>query len=107
MFHFITNVMQCSLYYPEIKLTDNITFLQHYFKKKNQYDALALIQRRNKREVVCNKIIRTEKGYPRIHNELSRNLHLPIIKMDSLGSKRSKVIFLRSIQEVQDIKEQR
>lgn len=77
-----------------MKLTDNITYLQHYFKKKNQYDALTVTRRRNKREVICNKIICIEKGYPRIPNELSRNLHPAIITMNNFGFKRSKMIFL-------------
>lgn len=93
MFHFITNVMQCSLYYPEIKLTDTVTFIQHYFKEKNQYDALTLLQWRNKREVVWNKTICVEKASPRIHNELDRNLHLHIIIMNNFGFKEAKQFF--------------
>lgn len=46
-----------------MKLTDNITD-NIIFSRKNQYDVLTVMQRRNKWEVICNKIICIEKGYP-------------------------------------------
>lgn len=76
-----------------MKLTDNLPTT--LFQEKDQYTVLTVIQRRNKRAVICNKMICPEKSYSRIQNELSRNLDLFIIIVNNFGFKRSEIIFLK------------